>query len=344
MPDLHRQFYTDLARHCGAVQIACLHPSLALEASLQDQLQASLSSEYTSALPYLQRQSKVLQSPFSSRAWAHSLLLISFQAKAREQLPFAGLPAARPGRPTASLAAYILHEDYHQVGARILAKLAELLDLQEYEFGVDSSPLLEKALARHAGLGRYGYNCLLRCQGYGSRLHLGFLFASKQLPAQSYEARLEPDCADCRLCLQSCPNAAISESGILRIQRCRSYLANEKKGALSWQEQLWLGGSLAGCSLCSYCCPDDLAPRPKDLLLDAEALCMMPSAQLKALIQGSILQHQGVSRLKRNAAAALAIQLPPEEAEDMQQKLLESNHSPALRQTVAAWQRQSAKG
>ena len=301
-------------------------------------MQAYLSSEQGSALPYLQRQSKILQSPFSDRPWARSLLLISFQAKKQAELPFSALPAAREGHPKASLAAYILNEDYHRSGVRILQKIAALLCLDEYEFGVDSSPLLEKALAQQAGLGQYGYNSLLRCNGFGTRLHLGFLFSAKALPIQRYVAEMKPDCADCRLCIQNCPNSALSDSGILQIRRCRSYLANEKKGALSWQEQIWLGGSLAGCSLCSYCCPDDQSPRPADLLLDPEELCLMPSAELKALIQGSILQHLGVSRLKRNAAAALAIQLPAQEAEAMQQKLLSSNQSPALRQTIAAWQ------
>jgi len=192
-------------------------------------------------------------------------------------------------------------------------------------------------LAARAGLGIYGFNSLLRTAQWGTQAHLGYLFCARQLPAQIYQPKMSPACADCQRCWQNCPNQALSPKDGLQIKLCRSFLANEKKGPLTWKEQQLLGGALAGCSLCSTCCPGANSLPGRDLDIDAEELCKVPSAWLKQKIKGTVLEHIGVSRLKRNAAAALGTQLEPIQRGAMQEELLRKQSSEAVKRTIEAW-------
>ncbi len=77
------------------------------------------------------------------------------------------------------------------------------------------------------GIGVIGRNGLLLNSRYGSRLMLGGLVTTADLPfARSGETR-EPGCpADCRICMDACPvNAIPGKRGRVRIMRCLGYTA-----------------------------------------------------------------------------------------------------------------------
>jgi epoxyqueuosine reductase QueG len=332
-------FYDKLSADCGSLQIACLHPGSVDNDFLAQRLRVWLGGANVGLLPWLDQRAEILRSPFASRPWAKSLLLITFLPVPEPDSPLLQLPRARPGHPAARLAAYTLNEDYHRGGRRILAEISSRLALPEgsFEAAVDSGPLLEKSLAARAGLGVYGLNTLLRTAQWGSQAHLGYLFCARQLPAQIYQPEICPSCDDCQRCRQNCPNQALSPETGLQLKLCRSFLAGEKKGPLSWEEQQLLGGALAGCSSCSTCCPGTNSLPGRDLDIDAEALCQLSSAWLKQRIKGTVLEHIGVSRLKRNAAAALGTKLKPAQRRTMKEKLLQKQNSESLRKTIEAW-------
>lgn len=336
---LNPHFYSELTRESGALQIACLAPESLDAGLLRGQMQTWMSGSNAGMLPWLDRRVEVLSHPFASRPWAKSLLLIVFVPVFDPDIPLLQLPKAVEGRPATRLAAYTLNEDYHQTGQRILDKIIQSLGLStgEFEAGVDTGALLEKRLAVAAGLGCYGFNTLLRTAEWGTQLHLGYLFTARQLPVKIDRAEIRPSCADCRLCLRNCPNQALSPISGLQLQLCRSFLASEKKGALTWPEQQLLGGALAGCSLCSHCCPGTNVLPGQDYDIDAEAFCRMPASQLERLIKGTALQHVGVTRLKRNAVAALGTQLFPTQRRAMQQSLMQCSNSESIRNTLTEW-------
>lgn len=337
VPNTH--FYSELARQSGAFQIACLNGELLDTGLLQSRIQAWISGPNAGLLSWLDRRAEVLSHPFDSRPWAKSLLLVVFVPVPDPDNPLFQLPKAVSGRPAARLAAYTLNEDYHRTGLRILDRIIQYLDLSavELEAGVDAGALLEKSMAVAAGLGCYGYNTLLRTAEWGTQVHLGYLFSARPLPVKIHPSEIHPDCADCRLCLQSCPNQALSSTAGLQLQLCRSFLASEKKGALTWREQQLLGGALAGCSLCSRCCPGTTLLPGEDFSIDAEEFCKMPAFLLERLMKGTVLQHIGVTRLKRNAVAALGTQLPHAQRSAMQQSLLNCSNSENVRKTLYNW-------
>ncbi|MDD4537609.1 MAG: DUF1730 domain-containing protein [Lentisphaeria bacterium] len=361
-PAKQASFYRDLAARCGANQIACLKAESCSMAPLKQRLDAWRQADNNGALPYLDSCSAILTDPFTARPWARSLLVLSFSPQPDPASPLLQLPPARPGCPAATIARYALCVDYHRHGQSILDLLRHTIagnnspDAQ-FDACVDSKPVMEKELALMAGLGVRGRNGLLRTPGQSCQAHLAVLFTSSDLPQHLLVPPTSLHCGDCHACVTNCPTHAIGKDGILAVRKCRSWLANEKRGPLSWPEQLALGPTLFACSTCTSCCPDDInatnasasagagntydACRPAapqgDYAVDAEELLRLPSAELSRLIAGTALDHAGATQLKRNAAAAFAVQSSPEQRRARQAELATLSNSPTVTQTIANW-------
>ncbi len=120
-----------------------------------------------------------------------------------------------------------------------------------------SAPL--KGTAARLGLVRYGRHNVTYVPGMGSYFQMvGFLTrAALELPAgwRPLPPRELPTCAGCDLCLEACPNGAITEDRFLiRAERCRT-LHNETPGP--WPERFPVAAHdcLIGCLACQEACP-----------------------------------------------------------------------------------------
>ena len=140
--------------------------------------------------------------------------------------------AALADPTTGYVARYALGRDYHKVLRKQLQRLAAAIAERAGEFGnrvfVDSAPVLEKALARDAGLGWIGKHTNLLDRD-GSWFLLGELYTDLPLPA---DAPVAEHCGSCRACLDVCPTQAIVAPYELDARRCISYLTIELKGSI----------------------------------------------------------------------------------------------------------------
>lgn len=329
-----------LAAVPGVWRVAGLPADAVAENVLERLLATWLATGQGELLPYLRDRQELLSRPCRNRPQAGQLFLFSFLPQADPHAPLLALPPARPGESAAVLAGYFLNEDYHRTGTRIVAQMATILAAagdDVIDAGVDSSPLLEKALAAQAGLGVCAPNTLLFDAQHGCQLHLGFLFSARRYGhVVAGAADMAAGCGQCGACVRGCPGQALA-GGRLQIARCRSWLAGSKSGPLSWAEQTALGGVLAGCSHCTTACPDVRRIVPADLRLDAEALLRLPSAAWRRILAGTALAHVGVTRLKRNAAAALGVSWSSARRRQEGERLWAGCRSPVVRQTLAAW-------
>ena len=288
------------------------------------------------ALSYVDGRLATLIDPFGARPWAKSLLIIVFRPEKLSDSPLLCLPSPTGQGAVGRIAGYALREDYHVAGRRILERIKESLmacGATQCELCVDTSPVPEKYLAKVAGLGVGAPNSLLRVSGFGCRVYLGALFVDIELPSHHENATFPMDCANCLKCRRACPNHAMSEDGTLIVRACRSWMASEWRGTLTWAQQKALGGTLFGCSICSSCCPED-ALGDDDLLVDCIGLVKMPTAELRRLIAGTTVEHAGPTLLKRNAAAAIGVQCGTAE---LHKELLAVCNSPVVAETIRAW-------
>lgn len=157
----------------------------------------------------------------------------------------------------AYISRYALGRDYHKVMRMKLQKLAGRIEEVVGEFGyrafVDSAPVLEKALARNAGLGWIGKHSNLINPRAGSWFFLGELYTDLPLPTdESFE---QNHCGTCQACMDICPTRAIVAPYEVDARRCISYLTIELKGSIPEEFRSGIGNRIYGCDDCQLVCP-----------------------------------------------------------------------------------------
>jgi len=211
---------------------------------------------------------------------------------------------------------YALGRDYHKVLRTRLARLADRLAAEVgadgYRAFTDSAPVLEKALARDAGLGWIGKHTNLLDRHDGSWFFLGEIFTDLPLPV---DAPVTAHCGSCTACLDVCPTRAIVAPYELDARRCISYLTIELDGPIPEEFRAAIGNRIYGCDDCQLVCPwnryaklteePDFGPRHGlDAPRLAERLAWTESEFLERTT-GSAIRRIGHVRWLRNVAIAL---------------------------------------
>ena len=211
---------------------------------------------------------------------------------------------------------YALGRDYHKLMRQRLQRLADRIQQVVGPFGhrvfSDSAPVLEKALARNAGLGWIGKHTNLIARDAGSWFFLGEIYLDLELPASEPATA---HCGSCQACLPACPTGAILEPWRLDARRCISYLTIELKGAIPEDLRPLMGNRIYGCDDCQLVCPwnrfarasrePDFAPRQG---LDGARLSELfgwSEPQFLERMAGSPIRRIGHECWLRNIAVAL---------------------------------------
>lgn len=214
------------------------------------------------------------------------------------------------------VARYALGRDYHKLLRARLQQLAECIEAEVGQFGyrafTDSAPVLEKALARNAGLGWIGKHTNLISKHAGSWFFLGELFTDLPLPV---DAPADDHCGSCRACLDVCPTRAIVAPYQLDARRCIAYLTIEYRGSIPVELRTSMGNRIFGCDDCQLFCPWNKFAQPtreKDFtprhgLDNAQLVDLFNWTEEEFLkrTQGSAMRRVGYECWLRNIAVAL---------------------------------------
>jgi epoxyqueuosine reductase len=216
----------------------------------------------------------------------------------------------------AYVARYALGRDYHKLMRQRLQRLADRIAQDVGPFGhrvfVDSAPVLERALARNAGLGWIGkHTCLIDKDG-GSWFFLGEIYVDLPLPV---DAPATAHCGTCMRCIEICPTRAITAPNRLDARRCISYLTIEHEGAIDEELRPLIGNRIFGCDDCQLVCPWNKFARRSDEPdfrvrnnLDRATLAELfawTEEEFMRRSEGSAIRRSGYARWLRNIAVAL---------------------------------------
>jgi epoxyqueuosine reductase len=254
--------------------------------------------------------------------------------------------------PSGPVARYARGDDYHEL---MESRLRELHTRLERDAGraivgkpyVDTGPLLERDLARRAGLGWFGKNTNLINPERGSFFFLGALVLDVELTTdEPFEA---DRCGTCTRCLDACPTDAFDGPHRLDARKCISYLTIELKEEIPEELREGIGDRLYGCDVCQEVCPYNVkfaqalkepgvAPREvlasKDARTLARELLSMSQAEFSASFKGSPMKRAKLRGLKRNAAVVLGNVGTPEDVDVLTRAL--DDEEPLVREH-AAW-------
>ena len=157
----------------------------------------------------------------------------------------------------AFISRYALGRDYHKVMRARLKRLAQRIEAAIGPFGyrvfTDSAPVLEKALARNAGLGWIGKHSNLLHPQAGSWFFIGEIYTDLPLPMDQEFA--EDHCGACTACIDVCPTRAIIGPYRVDARRCISYLTIEYRGVIPEEFRAAMGNRIYGCDDCQMVCP-----------------------------------------------------------------------------------------
>src|SRR5690554_2894868 len=216
----------------------------------------------------------------------------------------------------AYVARYALGRDYHKLMRNRLQKLAERVAAEVGPFGhrvfVDSAPVLERALARNAGMGWIGkHTCLIDRDG-GSWFFLGEIYVDLALPI---DPPATAHCGSCVRCIEVCPTRAIVAPHRLDARRCISYLTIEHEGPIDEELRPLIGNRIFGCDDCQLACPwnkfarrtDEPDFRARNRLDEAtlDELFAWSEEEFLCRTEGSAIRRSGYRRWLRNIAVAL---------------------------------------
>ena len=212
-------------------------------------------------------------------------------------------------------------QDYHdavmnrlRLVESAITNTVESADLKTHCY-VDTGPIVERVVAKYAGIGWIGKNTCIINQKLGSWLFLGVILTS--LDFESFGGTIPaPDrCGSCTRCIDACPTDALIAPYQLDSNKCISYLTIEKRGAIPEEIRAAMGRHVFGCDICQDVCPwNRKAPvtnapefRPRTELVNPtlEWLAGMSAGEFRDASRESPVKRAKRSGLRRNAIIAM---------------------------------------
>lgn len=221
--------------------------------------------------------------------------------------------------PSLPVAAYAQGKDYHfwfrERLQGIVEKLKHLHPQDAFLAMTDSHPVMERDLARRAGLGWFGKNTCVIDPKHGSLFLLGEIYTSLKLEVTA-PTTLD-HCGTCRRCLDSCPTQAFTSERVLDARKCISYWTIEARSNPPAELRHAIGQWFFGCDICQTVCPwneklfgrgfktNPTASRA-DLVAELRLILGSSNKKLNQMFANTPLSRTGGRGLKRNAILMVA--------------------------------------
>lgn len=229
---------------------------------------------------------------------------------------YTGDPGPRPPlHGTVSRASW--GRDYHHVLAKgmetIIAYLKEHFGAKECTKAVDTSFLIDRGLAIEAGMGYPASNCSVYVPPFGSWVFLGEILVDVELPSTKKEQDNWSCPTSCEACVRACPTGALFAPGLIKPDRCISYLT-QMSGSIPLELRGNIGSKLWGCDICQQACPENRKVEPSSNKefqpLYGAHIPLLPlldfsKKKFQAMFGPTSMAWRGKNTIQRNACIAL---------------------------------------
>ncbi|MAI69847.1 MAG: tRNA epoxyqueuosine(34) reductase QueG [Rhodopirellula sp.] len=227
----------------------------AISLSGYSDLVAWINSGYAGEMDYFSHRQQAYQHPDGVLEGVKSIIALAY--------PYDAGQANACSNGMGRIAKYVWSGvDYHDIIHPKLKQLCKLITQQSSDAKargvVDTAPLMEREIAKQAGLGWQGKNTLLLNKHKGSYFFLACILCNTDLPYD--DSHDDSHCGTCQACLDSCPTDAFPSPGVLDASRCISYLTIEHRSPIPVSLREGIGDWLYGCDICQEVCPWNRKP------------------------------------------------------------------------------------
>ena len=180
---------------------------------------------------------------------------------------------------------------------------------------VDTGPIVERVVAKYAGIGWIGKNTCVINQSLGSWIFLGVILTSLDLASQKAALPAPDRCGSCTRCIEACPTDAFIAPYQLDSNKCISYLTIEKRGEIENEFLPGVGRNVFGCDICQDVCPwnrkapvtaaAEFQPRPELVNPELEWLVKMTEEEFRTVFRRSPIRRAKQRGVRRNAIIAM---------------------------------------
>jgi epoxyqueuosine reductase len=250
--------------------------------------------------------------------WAHSVVVCALNYNTAQPYSTQVPEHSDNGESRGWISRYAWSQNYHDV---VMKRLRQVESALKNVSGasdtvtrcyVDTGPIVERVIAKYAGIGWIGKNTCIINQKKGSWLFLGVILTSLELtpglPA--------PDrCGTCTRCIDACPTDALIAPYKLDSNKCIAYLTIEKRGAIPEELRSGIGRHVFGCDICQDACPwnrkapasdaEEFQPRLELVNPALDWLAEMSAEEFSASFRHSPLRRAKRAGLRRNAVIAM---------------------------------------
>lgn len=203
--------------------------------------------------------------------------------------------------------------DYHIIVKQKLEKIADFIKAElyytfEYMSFVDAGPLVDREVAKRAGIGWQGKNCSIITPEFGSWIFIGYMLTNLNLEA---DTPINLNCENCDICIKSCPTKALKDNYNFCAKNCISFLTQTKE-EIEITLKSKMGIQLYGCDICQKVCPYNKNVPFKETIYDIEIakpelekIINMSNKEFKAAFGKTAIFWRGKKVIRRNAYIAL---------------------------------------
>ena len=277
-----------------------------------------LNAGYAGQMTWMHRNLSKRTNPAELLPGAKSVIVVGLGYKPPSSLPEMSHDArCKTHDGKGRVAAFAQYDDYHPFLKKMLRQLVDYIISATYpslkfKICVDSSPLLERALAFRAGLGVIGKSRMLVNPRLGPQILIGEIVTNLELDP---DKSMTESCSGCDSCIAACPTGALKPDGSFDATKCISYLTIEANADIPADLAPKIGNHFFGCGECLLACPyqqkapscanKEFAFYPERANIDLNEFLNLTEDEFLARFARSPVLRPGLAHLKKIAAICL---------------------------------------